>query len=186
MADRKKTTLHAPDGIDESTIEGTVYWPDDQGNVETTNPNHVAVLKQHGFTVVSEASIQAPAKSLGDIDYDELGRAQLFEALKARGQNYPDTATREELATAAAQWNQGRRRGRAAQAVAAENAQVVTDAEKTKADLEPAEFDTMSVPSLKAWLTDHGVEFAPATPKSQLVKAAVSTQAAMIEREAEG
>lgn len=112
MNQRVKTNLRAPEGVEESIIEGTYYWPDPEtGEVTTTNENHVKVLRQHGFTVTGTVSIMKPAAALGAIDHDELGRQGLAAALRERGLSFPESATRSEMAEIAEGWNRARRRG---------------------------------------------------------------------------
>lgn len=193
---RVKTTLKAPLGVTEACIEGTYYWPDENGDVDTTNATHAKILTQHGFAKTAEVSIMAPAAAKGPIDVDELGRAQLQSALSERGLAYPDTASRAELAEIAAGWNAARRRGfqapagsrvaaevvarepifetaaaaRAAEPrLAAEDAAAGGGAPETveKIEADP-DFGDASYDELKGWLAAHGVAFPPNTPKKTL------------------
>lgn len=106
---RTKTVLTAPSGVSESNIEGTFYWPDDNGQVETTNAGHVALLERHGYSKDSEVSIMPPALSMGLMNIDEMGLSQLRDALTQRGLSYPESADRTELERVAQGWNQSRR-----------------------------------------------------------------------------
>lgn len=180
MSDRVKYLLTAPDGVEESNIEGTMYWPDEDGRVETTNDRHRDVLLRHGYTLSGQVSIAAPAASRGVIEVDELGRAQLAAALAERGLQYPETASRAELAEIAEGWNHARRRGRAAQAQVAEaRADALAKAEESESPAStptpaPAatrgeiDFGAATYDELKGWLAAHGIAYAANTPKVKL------------------
>lgn len=108
---RTKFTLKAPEGVEESIISGTYYFPDpDTHEVETTNVEHRDVLRLHGYIQTSEVSITKPSPlTLGLINTDELGLTALREALKHRGLTFGDDYSREELVGEAESWNSSRR-----------------------------------------------------------------------------
>lgn len=193
---RIKYILQAPPNASESVIEGTPYWPDDDGRIETTNPNHIAPLKLHGYKVIEEVSLIAPqrAKVHGMIDVDDLGRTGLIEALDARGVSYPDTAARQDLAEIATSWNKARgapaERPAPAPVAAAKPApappppQAATPAPAEPQAAPPAppaqakaeapvkvehDFSTYGYEDLKGWLSARGVAFQGNAAKKVLV-----------------
>ena len=202
---RTKHTMKAPDGVEESLIEGTYYFPDfDNGTVETTNENHVKILAQHGYTLVGSVSITRPAAlNRGPIDTDELGRAALAAALAERGLSYPEDATRAELAEIAGQWNHANNRRSRGAPVRAEVrpalAPVTADdldddeddkparafepaavAPPTEPAVDPA-IEKLSLQELRGWLAAHGVVLAIRNPtKAECLKAYRDYQAAKV------
>lgn len=125
---RVKTILKAPEGVTESQINGTYYWPEDlltksgmtyAHAIQTTNQDHVAILKQHGYAILDTESIDVAMGTTGLIEVDEMGRSGLLKALQDRGQSYSQEATRDELAIIAQQWNQTRRKAAREEAVPA-------------------------------------------------------------------
>lgn len=184
MNTRTKTTLKAPPGVDESMIEGTYYWPDENGTVETTNVGHVAIMIQHGYTKTGEVSIMPPATVKGPIDCEEMGRAEVAQALAERGVSYPEAGSRAALVEIAESWNVARRRGRgevpAPKAEIRENVPLprarverpaagegegAADAEKKA---EAPDFATCSYEELKGYLASRGAAFPPNSPKKTL------------------
>ena len=107
---RTKFTLKAPPGGGgEAVIEGTYYWPDETGSIETNNPAHVATLQRHGYTITEQVEIAPPPTSLGIIDYEEMGRNELTQQLAIRGVTFDGTGGRAALEEAAQAWNDARR-----------------------------------------------------------------------------
>lgn len=116
---RSKYLMAAPDGVREGaeiSIEGSYYWTeaDDEGRmiVTTTNPNHVEVMKRHGYTPVGEIAIMPAPSNLGIIDFEELGRTELAQALRERGVTWDRDGGRQSMEWAAQDWNDARK-GRA-------------------------------------------------------------------------
>jgi hypothetical protein len=183
---RTKFRLQAPVDISESNIEGTYYWPDEDGHVETTNVRHKDLLIRHGYTVVGEVSIMPPAAQKGPIEVDELGRSQLAQALAERGLSFPDAATRPELVEVAEGWNNAHRRGRIQRAApredqpepkpASASVQAASEGDEPAPPAPPAEagvagavdFSVATYDELKGWLTARGVAFPPNQPKGKL------------------
>lgn len=106
---RVKYLMKAPDSVTESVIEGSYYWPDEDHMVEVTNPGHVAILKQHGYTEAGHQELIPPATAFGLIGYEEMGRSELIAALTERGVSFPAEATRAALEEAAHAWNIARK-----------------------------------------------------------------------------
>lgn len=199
---REKYILQAPDGVEESNIEGTMYWPDpeNEGRIETTNVRHKDVLIRHGYTLDSTVSIMAPAQVKGPIDHEEMGRSQLASSLKDRGVSYPENGSREELVSIAAAWNQARlrRSGKAADPAPAPAPQPVAAAPAPQphatAETPPStpqgggaapadtavDFTASSYDELKGWLVGHGVAFPANTPKKRLVEMCQEAYAALV------
>ena len=98
-----------PGGGGEAVIEGTYYWPDEGGRIETNNPSHKDVLLRHGYTVALAEAIAAPPTNLGIIDYEEMGRGDLVQALAVRGVTFDGQGGRAALEDAAQAWNDARR-----------------------------------------------------------------------------
>lgn len=184
---RTKYILQAPEGVSESVIEGTPYWPDEDGRVETTNPNHVPVLKLHGYTVVTEVKLAPPVRTRthAAIDVEDLGRTGLVDALQARGVSYPEAASRQDLAEIAQSWNAARampaeapRPAPPAAPVAAPApapapvAQTPAAAPEARAPSQaanPHDFSTYGYEDLKGWLAGRGVEFPGNAAKKVLI-----------------
>lgn len=184
---RIKYILQAPPNASESVIEGTPYWPDEEGLIETTNPNHLAPLKLHGYKIVEEVSLVAPqrAKVHSMIDVDDLGRTGLIEALDARSVNYPDASSRQDLVEIALAWNKARGAPApaAARAAPAPPARQAAPAAPVEVQAAPAptpaqasapakvahDFSTYGYEDLKAWLAGQGVVFQGNAAKKVLV-----------------
>lgn len=179
---RVKTILEAPEGAEESNIEGTTYFVeiDDAGRsiVTTNTPSHVETLKHHGYKVLQEISLAAPAAQKGLIEIDELGRSGLMAALTDRGTTYPPDASRGDLESIAQAWNQSRRgRPRAVDAAPVAGEPDKEPALVKKADAGP-DIDALSYDDLKGWLTAHGVAFPPSPKKADLIRMCKETLAA--------
>lgn len=208
---RIKYVLRAPAAVSESLIDGTPYWPDDDGLIETTNPNHITTLKMHGYTVVEEVTLRAPqrARVHGAIDIDDLGRSGLAEALAQRGVSYPETGSRHDLADIAASWNRAHaaptpapapRAAPAPAPAAAAPAPAPQAAEAAEApppsppapQAQPQssahvehDFTTYGYEDLKGWLSSRGVPFQGNAAKKVLVGLATEHYAKMKSAELE-
>lgn len=192
---RTKTIMIAPEGVEESIIEGQPYFvmegDDGVGRIEVYNATHIPILIRHGYTTEREETMVRPGvqAGAGPIDVDELGRGGLQDALRERGVSFPPDASRVALADIADAWNMARsRRGRgtgqaAADArpatpapAAAPAASTPAPAPLTKAVEE--DFGSLSYDDLKGWLVGHGVAF-PANPKkADLIRMCQETLAA--------
>jgi hypothetical protein len=110
---RTKFIMKAPPGSagQEAVIGGTYYFPEDEtGICDTTNAEHVEIMKQHGYTLVEEVGVSKTVSQMGLIPTpDDLGRGELLAALTVRGLTFPVDSGRAFLAEQAEQWNQARR-----------------------------------------------------------------------------
>lgn len=202
---RVKYILQAPEGVSESVIEGTPYWPDEDNRIETTNPNHLPVLKLHGYKVVTEVALAPPVRvrTHTPIDVDDLGRTGLIDALQARGVSFPEVASRQDLAEIATSWNTARAAPQTARAAPPPRpmpteapraaapadlsppAQVVHDAAPAPAtDKAPHDFAAYGYEDLKGWLSARGVAFQGNAAKKVLIELATKFHAGQLETEA--
>jgi hypothetical protein len=182
---RIKTILRAPEGADESVIQGTTYWPDEDGLIECTNIEHVPILKQHGYVFVQEMTLERPNGGVMiPIEHEELGRQAIAEALEARGVNYPATGSRADLAEIAESWNRARARRPKAEAVAAPERPLVDVAGSGAVDPEKPDFSATGIKELKAFLVARGVMVPPGMPKNEVQKLAEDTHAELLKAKA--
>jgi hypothetical protein len=194
---RVKTQLRAPEGVTESLIEGTYYIPNEDSLVETTNGYHVGILTQHGYEIVSEVAIVAPARSHGPIEIDELGRGALSQALQERGLSFPTEGSRDDLAEIAQSWNQSLRRPTLApapaprQRVAAVEAIAEPEADEPAEEEEVAEEEKVEAPAaakkydwadatydeMKGWCAARGIVFKVLPKKEEMRQMCIDADA---------
>lgn len=167
---RIKTILGAPRGVSESVIDGTYYWPEaderfpGRETVETTNADHVRIMKQHGYDVLSQVEAIRPARDLGPIDVEEMGRTGLADALNARGVSFDQDGTRADLVETARAWNASRRQAaRGEGVVAPPRPAPVAQAEPVAAAPVPAVTDGARDEKAEADRPDAGLTRPPAT-----------------------
>ena len=164
---RTKYVLKAVDAA-ESVIEGTPYWPDPEtGLIEVYNPDHVAILKRHGWEEIEAVSISAPARILGLIDVDELGATGLRDALLQRGVEVGPGDNRTDLAVKATMWNRDYQQSRGDMDSASRVSGWPTLAAATDEFL-----DDLTFTDLKAWLMQNKVTFNDKAPAPTLRKIA--------------
>lgn len=187
---RIKYVMQAPQGTSEAIIDGVYYWPDPDGRVDITTPDHVRTLRLHGFELIAEQEFAPPPTAFGLINFEEMGKTELLDALRERGVSYPLQYTRFDLEEAASGWNAARKGPRAPTAEAPtpvmaypelsdEEREVLRQFREGKAKAEPErvmqpiaastaeptdeQIATMGVRALRAYLTSVNVAFNPAT-----------------------
>jgi hypothetical protein len=180
MTLRVKTILQAPEGVEESIIEGVPYYVNEDSQIESYSQDHVKILERHGYKKVKDETVgrpnSAPSRQQPPIDVEDFGRSQLAEALTERGISFPAAATRTELVDIAENWNARRS---AAKVAATQSSQPAprqqTPAAKSQpasvappspqaprqeaATLDEQDFDTLTHSELKGYLAARGVAF---------------------------
>lgn len=167
---RVRYILKAPPNTSESIIEGAYYWPNEAGEVGTTVADHVKVLRNHGYELVRTEDISVPSTTHALINYEEMGKTELANALIARGVSWDRARGRPALEEAAEAWND-LRRGPKATVRTDDRVDPFADLGKG-ARLTLAEVAELPIPELRARLEAEGVALAKPMPPAALRKAA--------------
>lgn len=77
---RNLKKMQAPAGVSEANIEGQLYEPDKNGQIEVLQDGHIETLRRHGFTDVVESSET-------EDDIMKMDREELEDYIEERGGN---------------------------------------------------------------------------------------------------